>query len=131
MLRSLIWFAVLASLVATGCAAPAASPARQAAPAEFAAEVDGDARVVINVHTPDEGSIAGTDRTIPFDEIGVRAAELPADRATPLALYCMTGRMSTTAAGTLAGLGYTDVVELAGGMQAWAADGRPLDPPRG
>lgn len=42
----------------------------------------------------------------------------------------MTGRMSQYAADTLVTLGYTDIVELSGGMQAWTAEGLPLDPAR-
>jgi rhodanese-related sulfurtransferase len=34
--------------------------------------------------------------------------------------------MSAAAAPVLAGLGFTDIVELRGGMQAWVADGRSL-----
>ncbi|MDZ4234910.1 MAG: rhodanese-like domain-containing protein [Dietzia sp.] len=51
---------------------------------------------------------------------------MPTVRSTPLAVYCRTGRMSTIAASTLANLGYPDVVELAGGMQAWQQSGRTL-----
>lgn len=133
VVRPVAWVAVLAVLVASACSAPAvpaaaAAPVHQASPAEFVAEIG--TRILVNVHTPDEGSIRGTDLTIPFDQILARAAELPADRATLLAIYCMTGRMSAIAGDTLTGLGYTDVVELRGGMRAWVADGRPLDPPR-
>ena len=39
--------------------------------------------------------------------------------------------MSAVAVGTLRDLGYTDVVELRGGMDAWVADGRELLPPAG
>lgn len=130
MPRPLIWLLTAALVVLSGCAAPPPELAREVGPSAFAEEIAGDARVAVNVHTPDEGSIGGTDLTIPFDQVAARADELPADRDTPLAIYCMTGRMSREAAATLAGLGYTDVVELAGGMQAWAADGLPLDPAR-
>lgn len=82
--------------------------------------------VVVNVHVPDEGSIAGTDLTIPFDRI-VGDQRLPADRATPLLLYCKTGRMSAEAAVALMAEGYTDVAYLDGGMDRWRADGRLLE----
>ena len=98
--------------------------------AAFAQQVS-DNRYVINVHVPDEGSLAGTDLTLPFDHVESRAAELPTDRATPLAIYCMTDHMSAIAGKTLTVLGYTDIVELAGGMQAWQAAGRPIIPPSG
>ena len=126
--RSVLAALFVLPLGACGTGSPPAAgpaPARLLAPAEFAAAMGG--RFVVNVHVPDEGSLAGTVVAIPFDRVAERAAELPADRAAPLALYCMTGRMSAIAAGTLAGLGYTDMVDLAGGMQAWRADGRPIE----
>ena len=87
--------------------------------------------LVVNVHVPDEGSIAGTDTAIPYDEVRTRETELPADLATPLAVYCKTGRMSAEAIRTLRDLGYVDVVELRGGMDAWVAEDRELLPPAG
>lgn len=97
-------------------------------PARFAATITEPGRVLLNVHTPPEGQIAGTDLSIPYDQLRARAAELPADRATPLAVYCRSGRMSALAVVTLAGLGYRDIVELEGGMEAWVASGRTLQP---
>ena len=93
---------------------------------DFARTVTQRNRVTINVHVPFEGAIRGTDQFIPFDRIEQQAARLPSDRSAPLAIYCRTGSMSATAAKTLAALGYTDVVELQGGMQAWEASGRSL-----
>lgn len=87
-------------------------------------------RYVINVHTPDEGSIVGTDLAIPFDQLEQRKAELPAERSTRLAIYCMSGNMSATAAATLSSMGYSDIVDLRGGMEAWQAAGRDLLPAR-
>lgn len=96
-------------------------------PAKFAATIALDRFVVINVHVPNEGEIAGTDLTIPYDSIA-SAKTLPADRSTPIALYCRSGRMSTIAARALLNAGYTNVVELAGGMNAWTGAGRVLLP---
>lgn len=100
--------------------------AEQLAPAEFAAVVADEDVVTVNVHVPDEGSIPGTDAVIPFDQITTRVGELPRERSMPLAVYCRTGRMSSEAVQALRDLGYTDVVELRGGMEAWTADGREL-----
>jgi len=93
---------------------------------EFAAAVVESDTVTINVHVPFEGDIAGTDMSIPFDQVDAQASQLPANPSTPLAVYCRTGRMSALAVSTLAELGYTNIVELQGGMQAWEAAGRPL-----
>jgi rhodanese-related sulfurtransferase len=84
--------------------------------------------VLINVHIPDEGSLPGTELSLPYNEIDDRAADLPADKATPLAIYCMSGNMSATAGRDLLDLGYADVVELDGGMRAWQSSGRTLLP---
>ncbi len=108
----------------------AASPSRLLGPDEFAAAIDDPARTTINVHVPFEGTLAGTDLMIPYDQIAQQTSRLPADRRLPLAVYCMTGGMSADAARSLAALGYTDIVELDGGMQAWQADGRPVSQTR-
>ena len=73
-------------------------------------------------------SLPGTELSLPYNEIDDRAADLPADKATPLAIYCMSGNMSATAGRDLLDLGYADVVELDGGMRAWQSSGRTLLP---
>lgn len=80
----------------------------------------------MNVHVPFEGRLDGTDLDLPFDRILAEAARLPVDRRTPLAIYCRSGRMSALAVRDLARLGYGEVVELGGGMEAWAEQGLPL-----
>ncbi|OCB51878.1 sulfurtransferase [Mycobacterium vulneris] len=93
---------------------------------EFAATIGESDTLTINVHVPYEGDIPGTDLSIPFDRIAEHSDRLPGDRGVTIAVYCRSGPMSTTAAETLKSLGYTDVVELDGGMKAWRASGRPL-----
>lgn len=98
-------------------------------PADFALLAQRTSTFVLNVHTPDEGSIPGTDAAIPYNELQQRAGELP-DRSTVIAVYCRTGRMSTEAVPTLRELGFTRIIELSGGMEAWQADGRQLSTER-
>ncbi len=95
--------------------------------AEFSQTVGREGVVMINVHIPDEGSIAGTDLTIPYAAV-LTDPSLPTDLTTPLALYCRSGKMSTIAAQSLVNAGYTNVVELDGGMNAWTSAGRALGP---
>ncbi len=81
---------------------------------------------LLNVHVPYEGEIAGTDASVPYDQIEQRIAQLPSDRRAPIFVYCRTGRMSTIAAETLVRLGYTNVWHLEGGFNAWERAGFPL-----
>lgn len=113
-----------------GSTSSAASPSRLLGPDGFAAAIDDPARTTINVHVPFEGTLAGTDMMIAYDQITRQVSRLPEDRGRPIAVYCMTDGMSADAARSLAALGYSDIVELRGGMQAWQADGRPVSQTR-
>jgi molybdopterin/thiamine biosynthesis adenylyltransferase/rhodanese-related sulfurtransferase len=53
------------------------------------------------------------------------------DRTAPLILYCGVGQRSLFAARTLREMGYADVVSMAGGIEQWAREGRPIVDPGG
>lgn len=84
-----------------------------------------DKAMVINVHTPYEGELDGTDAFIPYDKIK-DDSRLPEDKGTELLLYCRSGRMSEEAAVDLHEEGYTHIAHLEGGMKAWEASGRQV-----
>jgi rhodanese-related sulfurtransferase len=62
-------------------------------------------------------------RHIPLGQLGGRAAEVPQDEL--IYVICRSGHRSGQAAQALAGAGWR-AVNVAGGMQQWAAAGLPM-----
>lgn len=88
-------------------------------PQEFAQLTQNKEAFIIDVHTPEQTHIPGTDAFIPDTEINARASELPADKSTPILVYCRSGNMSAAASNEIAALGYTNVYDLDGGTNAY------------
>jgi rhodanese-related sulfurtransferase len=95
-------------------------------PDTLAAKLERKDFTLLNVKTPYIGEIAGTDLYIPYTDLTARAAELPVARGAPIVVYCRSGAESAIASQTLLDLGYTNVENLDGGMNAWTASGRQL-----
>ena len=122
--------------VAPGTAAPAASGEMtvnapggtytSVSPTRLAEMLTAKDFVLVNVHVPYEGEIDGTDTFLPYDQVANRLSELPAAKDARVLVYCRSGRMSIEAARTLVRLGYTNVLELDGGMIAWEQAGQRL-----
>ena len=100
----------------------------QIAPADLAAWRDDASRpapALVDVREPWEYErchIEGA-QLVPLRELPARLAELPHDRE--LVLVCHHGGRSLQAAGWLARNGFSNVHNLAGGIDAWA---RTVDP---
>ena len=60
---------------------------------------------------------------IPLGELGTRTAEIPQDQ--PVYVICRSGGRSARAAQALAAAGW-ETINVTGGMQDWAAAGRPM-----
>lgn len=75
--------------------------------------------LLINTHIPYEGEIEGTDLFIPYNDTQSHLDKLPIDKNAKIVVYCMSDRMSNIAAKELVEQGYTNILNLDGGMIAW------------
>jgi len=90
---------------------------------------EGDVQLV-DVREPyewDAGRIAGA-RHVELERLASEAESLDRDR--PVLFYCRSGNRSGMAADAFAEGGW-DAHNLDGGIEAWAADGRQLEPDGG
>lgn len=128
----------LLSLFIVACAAPSAGtvssvssfPKNEAGYAEITVQqlnalLPQKDFTLVNVRGPDDGMFPETDLVIPFADLAASLDKLPAKDA-PIVLYCLTGKTSEAAAETLVAAGYTNVVEVDGGIDAWKAAGYAL-----
>jgi molybdopterin/thiamine biosynthesis adenylyltransferase/rhodanese-related sulfurtransferase len=72
----------------------------------------------------EQGAIPGA-VFIPRGHLESKIENQIADRDRPIVVYCAGGTRSAFAAKTLQDLGYTDVVNMAGGFGRWKDQGRP------
>jgi len=78
---------------------------------------------LVDVHTPEQRHIKGTDLFIPYNEIEKYQDKLPKDKNTAIYLYCESGPMGNAAAKSLYELGYPNLINLEGGVKAWRKAG--------
>jgi rhodanese-related sulfurtransferase len=95
-------------------------------------QAQGGRPLVLDVREPWEVQVASVlpgdfDLVIlPMQQIPGRLAELPQDR--PIAILCHHGNRSQRVAMFLAQQGYTDVANIAGGIEAWSRERDPAVP---
>jgi rhodanese-related sulfurtransferase len=75
----------------------------------------------------DAGRIGGA-RHVVLGEVAAQAATI--DQERPVVFYCRVGARSAMAADAFRRGGY-EAYSLAGGLEAWAGEGRPLEPDGG
>jgi rhodanese-related sulfurtransferase len=86
--------------------------------------------VLIDVRSPEEhqgGFIPGTDFNIDFRQIQNRHQELRSELDSHIVVYCQSGHRSNIAADMLMSLGYTNVYNVEGSMNAWEAAGYRIE----
>ncbi len=123
MKKAILCLLLAALLLPAACAEPALG--YQQITQEEAAELMAgeEAYILLDVRTQeeyDEGHIPGA-INIPNEEIGTAELEELPDREQMILVYCRSGRRSKEAAGKLAALGYTQVLEF-GGIITWEGE---------
>ncbi len=86
---------------------------------EFDSRLTSSDPFVVDVHTPEQTHIPGTDAFIDFTQVKDRLSEFPEDKNAEILVYCRSGSMSLTASQSLVEAGYTNVKNLVGGINAW------------
>lgn len=119
--------ALFAALALTACAGGGAQAATDAIRTVSGAEAEAliaqaENYVIVDVRTPEEfaaAHVAGA-INIPVETIADAPAAL-ANKDQTIFLYCRSGNRSAQAAGKLAQLGYTDLVDF-GGLSGWPGE---------
>lgn len=97
-------------------------------PKEFSEKLEKTTEAnLIDVRTPEEfadGHLKNA-KNINWkgDDFGKQVAEL--DKSKPIFIYCLSGGRSTAAANLLSKEGFTDIIEMDGGMMKWRSEKMP------
>lgn len=111
----------------TDATGPASETATSLSVADFTSLIAQDGVQIIDVRTPDEyasGHLAGATNIDVQGSFAAGIADL--DKDATYALYCRSGVRSDTARQTMLDAGFTDVVDLSGGIVAWTQAGQPV-----
>ena len=104
------------------------SKAELLSPVKFEAKMKAVKGQVIDVRTPKEfnaGHLDGAINMHVYDkDFSQRLDKL--DKRKPIYVYCKVGARSAEAAEVMKGKGFTSIIELEGGMDAWTAAGKPV-----
>jgi phage shock protein E len=118
----------MALLGIAGCSSSSTGGGQHLEVAAFADEVGKAGVVVVDVRTPSEYTAGHLPSAVNADveasDFGARIAGL--DKSKSYAVYCHSGSRSAVALEQMASAGFAHVVDLAGGVSAWTAQGRSL-----
>ena len=110
------------SLILTGCGATTGK-VQNLGPAKFAAAIQKDGSVILDVRTPNEfaaGHIKGAiNIDVEANDFSSKIEQL--DPQIEYAIYCHSGRRSAIAVNKMADAGFTKLLNLEGGVNAWLA----------
>lgn len=121
--------ALIAVLVVLACEASQSQKpiVTEVSPQEFMSHRSGDF-LILDVRTSQEYAAGHVESAlnIPHDGLADRLAEIQKYAATPVLVYCQSGKRAGLAAETLAQAGFNDLHHLTGDMRAWNEAGLPV-----
>jgi rhodanese-related sulfurtransferase len=109
--------------LAGGCSSQQPDSVKAITPAGLNQILQKEDIFLVDVHTPEQQHIKGTDAFIPYNEIEKYQSKLPQDKNTAIYVYCQSGPMGSAAASSLYALGYRNLINLDGGAEAWRKAG--------
>ena len=122
------FYAVIAMIIfVTGCNFQQPDYVKMISAAELNQIMQNEDIFLVDVHTPEQQHIKGTDLFIPYNEIAKYQDKLPKDKNTAIYLYCEGRPMGNAAARSLYELGYRNLTNLEGGAKAWKKAGLDLE----
>ena len=111
------------TLLVSGCSFQKPDYLKMISPAELNTLMQTEDIFLVDVHTPKQRHIKGTDLFIPYNKLGQHIDKLPSDKDAAIYLYCAGGPMGNAAARSLHDLGYSNLSNLEGGAHAWGKAG--------
>ena len=116
-------FVAVFVLIISGCSFQKPDYLKMISSAELNQLMQTEDIFLVDVHTPKQRHIKGTDLFIPYNKIEQHIDKLPKDKDAAIYLYCAGGPMGNAAARSLHDLGYSNLSNLEGGAHAWGRAG--------
>lgn len=112
----------------TGCQGQ--TGAQKLSPDSFEKKLTTEAnKIILDVRTPDEynkGHLADA-VMIDFYKDDFKSQVMKLDKSKPVFVYCAAGGRSSSASKILTELGFKQVYDLQGGLNAWSAAKKPVE----
>lgn len=124
VMKKIMLFPLIAFMfIVIGCSFQKPDYLKAITPAELNQLMQNEDIFLVDVHTPEQQHIKGTDLFVPYNEIEKYKNKFPEDKNTAIYLYCEGGPMGNAAARSLYELGYRNLSNLEGGAKAWRKAG--------
>jgi rhodanese-related sulfurtransferase len=123
IVKKKLFLLIIFIFIVTGCMFQKPDYVKAITATELSRIMQNEDIFLVDVHTPEQQHIKGTDLFIPYNEIEKYKDKLPKNKNIAIYLYCEGGPMGNAAARSLYELGYRNLFNLEGGANAWRKTG--------